>query len=398
MKKTILGIVHSSESLDAISSYYSEFFLEISRSFDKFYIINLSGLISFREKKKININQKKFPKNFVFKKFSNSKKLKEFLLDKNLIAINNLGKNPSFFWALHLLRINNVKLINILNVGEFGLSTTLSVFKKNTYIWSNFYDKGFYYIFRILTILNILPKIEITFHSNIDAINRLNNGLSKKFDSLIPFFNISYYKKIIKVNSRSFVVKKNKETKRDYILFVDCPIMSGDRLIRDKKILKKEVLIFYERLNYLLNKLSKLFKKKIIISPHPKYKNKYLNNKNYIMANKSTREMIPNCSYVVFTASGAIVDAVYQKKKIINFHSKLQGEYQLNMNNKYVKQLKLFSINLDKEVSLNKKKITKMTNLSLKSYNSFIKRRLLVDGDNNPNKKIIKVIKNNFFK
>ena len=86
-----------------------------------------------------------------------------------------------------------------------------------------------------------------------------------------------------------------------------------------------------------------------------------------------------------------------KKKNIINFHSKLQGEYQLNMNNKYVKELNLFSINLDKEISLNKKNIIKMTRLSLKSYKNFIKKRLAVDGTNNPNQKIIRLIKKKFF-
>ncbi len=398
MKKTILGIVHSSESLDAISSYYREFFLEISKNFENFYLLNLSELVSFRKKKRSKINRKKFPKNFIFKKFSNSKELNKFLSDKNLIAINNLGKNPSFYKVLYLLKTNKVKLINILNVGEFGLSTTLNIFEKNTYIWSNFYDKGFYYLFRILTILNLFPKIEILFHSNEEAIERLNNGISKKFDKIIPFLNISYYKKIIKVNSRSFVVQKNNKSDKDYILFIDCPIMSGDRLIRDKKILKNEVIAFYKKLNFLLLNLSKLFKKRIIVSPHPKYNNKYLSKKNYIITNKSTREMISKSSYVIFSASGAVVDAVYQKKKIINFYSKLQGEYQLNMNRKYVNELNLFSINLDKEIYLNKKKIIKMTKLSLKNYNRFIKKRLAVDGKNNPNRKIIRLIKRNFFK
>ena len=108
--------------------------------------------------------------------------------------------------------------------------------------------------------------------------------------------------------------------------------------------------------------------------------------------------MISKSSYVIFSASVAVVDAVYQKKKIINFYSKLQGEYQLNMNRKYVNELNLFSINLDKEIYLNKKKIIKMTKLSLKNYNRFIKKRLAVDGKNNPNRKIIRLIKRNFFK
>ena len=41
--------------------------------------------------------------------------------------------------------------------------------------------------------------------------------------------------------------------------------------------------------------------------------------------------MIDGASLVVFSASGAIIDAVL-KEKIINFYSKLQGDFQLEMN------------------------------------------------------------------
>ena len=46
----------------------------------------------------------------------------------------------------------------------------------------------------------------------------------------------------------------------------------------------------------------------------------------------------------------------FKKKKIINFYSKLQGDFQLEMNKKYVDKLNLFSINLDEKVILSKKK------------------------------------------
>ena len=75
-----------------------------------------------------------------------------------------------------------------------------------------------------------------------------------------------------------------------------------------------------------LNNLSKLIKKKVIVSPHPKYKNKYLQNA-FKTANKSTREMIDEADLIVFSTSGAIVDAVIKKKKIINFYSKLHQVY-----------------------------------------------------------------------
>jgi hypothetical protein len=396
MKNSIFGIVIHNQPLDVIYKYYKELFSEISKNFDNFYVIDLSDLVFFqkrRDERKLRNNL--FPKNFIYKRCSNLNDLTLFLKGKNLIAINNLGKNPDYFWVLRCLKKNNVKLINILNTGEIGVQTTVDFSKMSFINWKNFYNRGFYFFFRILTILNILPKIEITFHSNIEVIKRLNNSFTKNFDKMFPFFKISYVKEFIKINSRSTALKR-KKNKSSYILFIDCPIMSGDRLVFENSNSKAEEKNFYKNLILFLRNLSKLYKKKIIISLHPKYKNRYLQH-TFRVASKSTREMIDEASLVVFSTSGAIIDAVLKRKKIINFYSKLQGDFQLEMNKKYVDKLNLFSINLDEKVILSKKKINNHTKQSFKAYDRFIKTRLVVDGNTNPNTKIIKILKKKFF-
>ena len=50
-----------------------------------------------------------------------------------------------------------------------------------------------------------------------------------------------------------------------------------------------------------------------------------------------------------------------------------------------------------KKVILSKKIINYHTKQSFKAYDRFIKTRLVVDGNINPNKKIIKILKKNFF-
>ena len=396
MKNSIFGIVIDNQPLEVIYKYYKELFREISKNFNNFYVIDLSDLVYFQKKRgKKKLGKNLFPKNFTYKKFSNLNDLTLFLKSKNLIAINNLGKNPDYFWVLRCLKKNNVKLINILNTGEIGVQTTVDFSKKSFINWKNFHNRGFYFFSRILTILNILPKIEITFHSNIEVIERLNNSFTKNFDKMLPFFKISYVKEFIKINSRSTTLKR-KKNKSSYILFIDCPIMSGDRLIFEKINSKADEKNFYNNLILFLKNLSKLYKKKIIVSLHPKYKNKYLQN-TFRVASKPTREMIDGASLVVFSVSGAIIDAVLKRKKIINFYSKLQGDFQLEMNKKYVEKLNLYSINLDEKVILNKKKINKYTKQSFRAYDKFIKSRLVVDENINPNKKIIEILKKKFF-
>ena len=124
MKNSIFGIVIDNQPLEVIYKYYKELFSEISKNFTNFYVIDLSDLVFFQKKrdnKKLGKNL--FPKNFIYKKFSNLNELTLFLKNKNLIAINNLGKNPDYYWVLRCLKKNLVKLINILNTGrlEFKL-------------------------------------------------------------------------------------------------------------------------------------------------------------------------------------------------------------------------------------------------------------------------------------
>ena len=84
-------------------------------------------------------------------------------------------------------------------------------------------------------------------------------------------------------------------------------------------------------------------------------------------------------------------------KKIINLESKFLGNYLSNFKDKYVNSLKLFSINLDNEIHLTKSDLIKKMNNSISNYKKFIKSRLITDGNQDPNQKIIKIIKKEFF-
>ena len=62
-----------------------------------------------------------------------------------------------------------------------------------------------YYFFRILVLLNVLPKIDFFFEASNFIIKSIENGWSKKIQNIIPWINLSYYKKIIKKIGRAHV-------------------------------------------------------------------------------------------------------------------------------------------------------------------------------------------------
>ena len=85
--------------------------------------------------------------------FNDSKKFKEFILDKKFLAIVFLGKDPSYFLIHYLINRKNIKLIMIMNLSQIGNKMTIDFnFKYLFSAYKHYFTKGFYYLFRFLTI------------------------------------------------------------------------------------------------------------------------------------------------------------------------------------------------------------------------------------------------------
>ena len=397
-KKKIVGIVIATSDYKRIFNQNKELFNQLSKDFGTIYVLNMIKF-KFREKNTKIQNQKLFPKNFHFLNFSKSEAFLNYFRDKQMFAIQYLGKDPDYFKIFYLLKKVNVKNIMISNLGNFGNKTNPEFHLSNVFAFSHYYQKGFYYIFRILTILNLFPKIDLLFESNVKVIKAHNNGLSRKFERLFPFFKISYFRKIKKINSIFFdqFVNVKSSKKKNYILYIDVPINHADRVLREGDVPIEIQIKFYQNLNCFLKKISKIFKKKVIIGAHPSSKIalKYLSN--FEISKKRTIDLIPNCELAVVTHSSLISSAVIYNKKILSIRSKYLGKYISNLANNYQKTLGLTSLNIDKNNRVDKNNIVKKMNLSKKKYKKYLYSRIIPDGKNKPYEKITKIIKRNFF-
>ena len=81
----------------------------------------------------------------------------------------------------------------------------------------------------------------------------------------------------------------------------------------------------YKKLNNLLENLSRVFKKKVVISIHPKYnlQRAIKRFKKYSVFKLKTKKLIKKSFLVLFFNSSAIIDAIILKKKIITIRSDL---------------------------------------------------------------------------
>ena len=115
-----------------------------------------------------------------------------------------------------------------MNLGNFGNKQTPNFNLNYLFAFKHYYEKGFYYLFRILTIFNIFPKIDLLFESNQKVIEAHKKGISRKFEGLFPFFKISYFRKIEKINSIFFSknrTRKNLKKEKYIYLFTTHQIM-----------------------------------------------------------------------------------------------------------------------------------------------------------------------------
>ena len=68
-----------------------------------------------------------------------------------------------------------------------------------------------------------------------------------------------------------------------------------------------------------------------------------------------------------------------------------------NMGMQYVKFLGLVSYNIDKDIVLEKESLEINLNKSIKNYDEYINKKLIIDGDNESLKKITETIHEKFF-
>jgi hypothetical protein len=383
MKSIIIGVVTTSNNYENILKINYKIYKKILNKFNKFYIINLENLVFFKQKAKIS--PKILNKNIKIFKPNNALEFIKFFKEKKLIAFNCLGKNISNFKIYYLLNEINIIQILLMNIGylsnQVEIGNNIKNFKSNMQFFLK--KKITNLIFRILTIINVFPKIDYYFEASKPIVDNINRSVIKKIEKKFNFLRISYFRNVLTINSRAYdnLNTKNKLKKNDYIVFVDSFFEHPDRILREGKILELTSVEYYKKLDKIFTLLSLIYKKQIIICVHPKNNNplfyKYLSK--FKIIKYKTQKMIEKSFITLFHESSAVLDAVLLKKNIINLKSELLGHYLLKRCDMYSRALNLFSIDLDSDLRLNKNNLNVHMNNSKKKYEHYIKNYLNSD-------------------
>jgi hypothetical protein len=418
MKKKHLALfINDLRSFNQILTTHEFLFQKICENFEKLFIISIENLCFFssgtsgfnnkdfffdkKKRKLIVINKNlKLPNNIEFFQPLDANDFKKLMFDKDIIGINSFGRTLKELKAHFLLKKYNIKQIQISNLGNIQ---TQIVPIKNTF-WKAWIYKFQHDFGHKLTVLlsnfGMVSKIDIRFESNKELINNLK--LTKGIKSfLFKKFNLFYCKKHILVNSNSYdIIASSKPTIREEkIVLLDIMFDHEERIAMGSNLVAKDTKDFHFRMKKLLNYLSKVYKKKVVVCIHPKDN---LNKKkkiysNYRVVKYASKKNIFKAFLVIFFDTSAITDAIFLKKKIIAITSKVMDKNQISQALDYHYKAGIIKINLEDYSIKNKKELLYKLNKAKKKYFKYNKNFLVPDGKNFGYKKVIKIVKNNFF-
>jgi len=400
--KKYLALIFSAVTLNKLFATNSFLINRLSENFEKIYFINMYKLKIFTNwpfyEKEFSYevdNKFKVPNNIEIFIPKTIKDFKDFMIGKELIAINKIGRMLSDLKINFLLGRHPIKQVQIHNVGFHNTSNKFlnnSFWKNLTFKLNKYYGHKLYVL---LSNFGLVPKIQIRFTSSTKNIDFINKSFVKKILFKLKLF---YVKELVLINNRSFdIFKKNKvEISEQKIVLMDhLPLDDADSHFYTEDTPVKH----YYYLNKLINSLSNMYNKEAVVCLHPddnlELKKKYFPNLEVVQYR--TPENVYKAFLVLFFDSSSIVEAIFHKKRILTLFSNYSGVNVRNHGLKWVKQAGLLSINIEDEIKINKNKLLSKLDDAKKNYSNYIKTFLAPDGNNRGCEKIIKTLKERFF-
>ncbi len=296
-----------------------------------------------------------------------------YFKNKKTIIINAIPKHFIYLKIYLLLNKVKAKQVIISNIGQIqGTWANLKDKNNLNYLYIFMNNKLCPLLISFLSFLNFIPKIDVRFLSNKTFLKSIKNSVIKNFFYKNHLFHT---KKIIPINSKFYDEYKERKIilSRKYITHLDIDLNYKHKIDKNKKYKKEIVDNHYYHLNNFLFKLQKIFKKKVIISIHPKYNLNFIQRKfkKFKVVKYKTRKLIQNSFIVTDFGSSSVIDAIISNKNIIS----LISPYNDYPNNVYSKVLKLCEYDITNYKDLTRKNLLSNFKKNKRSYSGFIKSK-----------------------
>ena len=352
----------------------------LSKYLENIIIINIGFIV---KSNKVNY-QNEFNSKFKIHSPKSILELKELFLINDYPVLKCFSNDIKFFKINFFLSKVKNKIFVISNLG-YQPQNFNYINQKIKYNFKFFISQRLkYYFSRLLILINIYPKIDFFFESSEFIIEGIKKGFSEKLKKSIFGIDLSYYKKVIKINSRAwdnhFYQKFQKNEK--YIVFIDGMIFDHpDRIMREGPVNLENRSIYYKQMNKLLSHLANKYNKEIIICLHPKNNESEFKKdfKEFKCVKYQTDKYINQSFLVLFHEGSSIIEAILLKKKIINIDGKSLGSYINNRASLYRKLLNLRKIDFDDYLNEIEKIDIKELDNNFTNYDEYIKKNIVFD-------------------
>jgi hypothetical protein len=321
-KHRIFFIVDN-EILEHITKSSFRFGPILKINFD-FCIINISNIVKFNA---LNINKVESFKYFVP---NNISELSNLLEENKDLAFLKLPINLKYHKIYRCLKKKKIKILSVSNLIFPGETKNLFFFNKQLIHMPYIIKKLNYYLYRLIVIFGFYPRIFCHFESNHQLIEKISNSLINKLQKFFFFISISYFHKIIRINTQYYSESINEKIclSEKYIVVCDTPISHADIDELEGRLNHFNIEEYYKKLFNFLKCLEITFKKNIIFCKHPKgyyeiYNNFNLIKKNFTISVHETKSYIAKAKFVLFQTSNTINDAIIMQKPILQYESNL---------------------------------------------------------------------------
>jgi len=345
----------------------------MNKKLKNFYIIDLSLLYGFKTEK---INQ-------LFKVFRprSYNELDNFLTRNKSIIFNHVSRHLKYLKFFIFIRKYKIILLELIRGNSIQLNEVY--YKKGNFIFL-LKIKIRRAIYKLLTVFNFINNYDCLFISTKNVKKYYHNYRDILLNKIFCTNRFFKHKKIIIMNDKIYDLSKNKKKNQKYIIYIDTPLSKIDYIPEKDmpdEVSKKK---FYNLLTLHLDKLSKIFRKKIVICLHPKTNFKDVRKyfKKYICKKYQIWEYIDKSFLVTCIASTAVAYAIYNKKKILIFNSKYLNKFHLYRSEILAKNYKIISLKVEerkfenlnvKRINANKPYNILLKNIMLKKNNSGVK-------------------------
>ena len=339
-----------------------------SKNFEHLFFINASRIFT---SKFFGISDDEnahhvLPANFTYVVPKSLSDFKRFLRSHDVVVICYFSEPWPDWWIHHYLRKYSIPLIYIYT------HSLIANFQRKKSYFNDFRTK----------LKNLAAHIRRRFPSH-DFLADVDTYFVSDKHKAEKKRHSSRYKEVVVTNSRFYdsLLVSNHKISTDYVVFLDSmQPYYGDQIVFGYQPIDRE--LYYKNLNTLLDTISRILKKELVICLHPKYDDDNL--KRDFGERKAvkykTAELVAQAELVLFHESSAVNNAVIYGKKVIQLVGRYFNDFTKRNCEAYNKVFSFTTLDMFEHSESYVRETLRGLKVDTERYDDFLSNRIIASG------------------